>query len=74
MAAPVRIELGVPGQIMPPASAAVKFAQRAEADGFDAIWWPDHLMGWHPDSLWTPDLTRSRPCRPTRTPTSTRWS
>ncbi len=53
----VRIELGVPGQIMPPASAAVKFAQRAEADGFDAIWWPDHLMGWHPDSLWTPDLT-----------------
>lgn len=56
-AAPVRLELGVPGQIMPPAAAAVKFAQRAEADGFDAIWWPDHLMGWHPDSLWTPDLT-----------------
>ncbi|HET9972600.1 MAG TPA: LLM class flavin-dependent oxidoreductase, partial [Streptosporangiaceae bacterium] len=55
--APVRLELGVPGQIMPPASAAVKLAQRAEADGFDAIWWPDHLMGWHPDSLWTPDLT-----------------
>jgi phthiodiolone/phenolphthiodiolone dimycocerosates ketoreductase len=54
---PVRLELGVPGQIMPPAAAAVKFAQRAEADGFDAIWWPDHLMGWHPDSLWTPDLT-----------------
>lgn len=53
----MRIELGVPGQIMPPASAAVKFAQRAEADGFDAVWWPDHLMGWHPDTLWTPDLT-----------------
>lgn len=57
MTVPVRLELGVPGQIMPPASAAVKFAQRAEADGFDAVWWPDHLMGWHPDSLWTPDLT-----------------
>lgn len=57
MTAPLRLELGVPGQIMPPASAAVKFAQRAEADGFDAVWWPDHLMGWHPDSLWTPDLT-----------------
>jgi phthiodiolone/phenolphthiodiolone dimycocerosates ketoreductase len=54
---PGRLELGIPGQIMPPAAAAVKFAQRAEADGFDAIWWPDHLMGWHPDSLWTPDLT-----------------
>lgn len=51
------IELGVPGQIMPPASAAVKFAQRSEAEGFDAVWWPDHLMGWHPDTMWTPDLT-----------------
>jgi len=57
MTAPLRLELGLPGQIMPPASAAVRFAQRAEADGFDAVWWPDHLMGWHPDSLWTPDLT-----------------
>ncbi|MHC1560987.1 LLM class flavin-dependent oxidoreductase [Actinomycetospora sp. C-140] len=52
-----RIELGVPGQIMPPAAAAVKFAQRSEAEGFDAVWWPDHLMGWHPDTMWTRDLT-----------------
>ncbi|MQA12654.1 MAG: LLM class flavin-dependent oxidoreductase [Pseudonocardiaceae bacterium] len=52
-----RVELGVPGQIMPPADAAVRFAQRSEADGFDAVWWPDHLMGWHPDTMWTPDLT-----------------
>jgi phthiodiolone/phenolphthiodiolone dimycocerosates ketoreductase len=53
----MQLELGVPGQIMPPAQAAVRFAQRAEADGYDAVWWPDHLMGWHPDTLWTPDLT-----------------
>ncbi len=52
-----RLELGIPGQIMPPADAAVTFAQKAEADGFDAVWWPDHLMGWHPDTMWTPDLT-----------------
>lgn len=52
-----RLELGVPGQIMPPADAAVRFAQRSEAEGFDAVWWPDHLMGWHPDTMWTPDLT-----------------
>ncbi|SHN38388.1 LLM class flavin-dependent oxidoreductase [Cryptosporangium aurantiacum] len=52
-----RLQLGVPGQIMPPADAAVRFARRAEADGFDAVWWPDHLMGWHPDTMWTPDLT-----------------
>lgn len=42
---------------MPPASRAVELAQRAEADGFDAIWWPCHLMGWIPDSVWTPEIT-----------------
>ena len=51
------IELGVPGQIMPPADKAVKLAQKNEADGFDSIWWPDHLMGWHPDSIWTEDIS-----------------
>lgn len=53
----VKIALGVPGQIMPPADKAVELAQRAELDGFDAIWWPCHLMGWHPDSVWTEGLT-----------------
>ena len=51
------LEIGVPGQIMPPADRAVTLAQRAEADGFDALWWPCHLMGWHPDSIWTPDMS-----------------
>ena len=51
------ITLGVPGQIMPPAARALQYAQRAEADGFDAVWWPCHLMGWHPNSLWTADIT-----------------
>jgi phthiodiolone/phenolphthiodiolone dimycocerosates ketoreductase len=53
----VRVKLGVPGQIMPPAARAIDLARRAEADGFDSVWWPCHLMGWHPDSVWTPDLT-----------------
>jgi phthiodiolone/phenolphthiodiolone dimycocerosates ketoreductase len=51
------ITLGVPGRIMPPARKAVELAQKAEADGFDAIWWPCHLMGWIPDSVWTEDMT-----------------
>ena len=52
--------LGAPGRIMPPAAKAIEFAQRAEADGFDAIWWPCHLMGWTPDSVWTEELHRAR--------------
>ena len=51
------IQLGVPGQIMPPADKAVDNAKRAEAKGFDSVWWPCHLMGWHPDSVWAEDLT-----------------
>lgn len=51
------IEIGVPGQIMPPADKAIDNARRAEAKGYDAAWWPCHLMGWHPDSIWTEDLT-----------------
>jgi phthiodiolone/phenolphthiodiolone dimycocerosates ketoreductase len=51
------VTLGVPGQIMPPASRAIAYAQRAEADGFESVWWPDHLMGWQPDALWTTEFT-----------------
>jgi phthiodiolone/phenolphthiodiolone dimycocerosates ketoreductase len=53
----MRVTLGAPGRIIPPAAKAIEFAQRAERDGFDAIWWPCHLMGWMPDSVWTEDLT-----------------
>ena len=56
----MRVHLGAPGRIMPPADKAIEFAQQAEADGFDAIWWPCHLMGWTPDSMWTDDVTPLR--------------
>jgi len=42
---------------MPPADKAIEFARRAEQAGFDAMWWPCHLMGWIPDSVWTEDMT-----------------
>lgn len=48
---------GVPGDIMPPADVLLKRAQKNEDDGWDAIWWPDHLMGWHATSIWTADIT-----------------
>jgi phthiodiolone/phenolphthiodiolone dimycocerosates ketoreductase len=53
----MRVTCGAPGHIMPPAARAVELARRAEADGFETVWWPCHLMGWHPDSVWTEDLT-----------------
>lgn len=51
------LTVGLPAGIMPPADRVVEMAKRNEAQGFDAVWWPDHLMGWHPDALWTEDVT-----------------
>jgi phthiodiolone/phenolphthiodiolone dimycocerosates ketoreductase len=53
----VQIELGLPGGIMPPFSRVIDQARRAEAKGYDSLWWPCHLMGWHPQSVWRTDVT-----------------
>ncbi len=50
------LTLGLGGAIMPPVESVIKAAQRAESKGYDALWWPDHWMGWHPESIWTPDV------------------
>lgn len=50
------ISVGAPGIVVPPAEAVFHTAKRNEEKGYDAIWWPDHLMGWHPNSVWTPEL------------------
>jgi phthiodiolone/phenolphthiodiolone dimycocerosates ketoreductase len=51
------MEIGATGVIMPPVDGVLKNALRNEAKGYDAMWWPDHLMGWHPESIWKPDIT-----------------
>ncbi len=51
------MEVGAAGTIMPPADGMLKTARRNEERGYDSIWWPDHLMGWYPESIWTPDVT-----------------
>lgn len=53
----MKVELGLPGGIMPPFTRVVEQARRAEAKGYDSIWWPCHLMGWHPQSVWRPEVT-----------------
>ncbi len=50
------VEIGVPGTIMPPVEGILRTAQRNEEKGFHSLWWPDHLMGWYPQSIWTSDL------------------
>ena len=50
------LELSAMGAVRPPADAVLASAQRREQQGFDAVWWADHLLHWFPLSIWTPDL------------------
>lgn len=50
------MDVGIGGVIMPPVEALLRAATRAEEKGYDSLWWPDHWMGWHPESIWTPDV------------------
>lgn len=50
------IEISALGALRPPGQAVVDAAKRRESQGFDAIWWADHLLHWFPYSIWTPDL------------------
>ena len=51
------MKIGATGVVVPPAKGVVKAAQQQEAAGFASTWWPDHLMAWHPQSIWTPEFT-----------------
>jgi phthiodiolone/phenolphthiodiolone dimycocerosates ketoreductase len=50
------IEISALGALRPPGEAVVEAAKRRENQGFDAVWWADHLLHWFPYSIWTPDL------------------
>lgn len=53
----MELEFGAPGQIIPPVDRGIAAGVKMEEAGYDGVWWPDHLMGWHPDSIWTEDVT-----------------
>jgi phthiodiolone/phenolphthiodiolone dimycocerosates ketoreductase len=46
------IEIGAMGFPYRASAIAVGAAMLAEAEGADALWYPDHLMAWHPRALW----------------------
>lgn len=42
---------------VPPLELSVGLGVHAEASGYDSVWFPDHLMGWFPRALWTPEAS-----------------
>lgn len=50
------LKIGVVGPTFPPIEGITRVAKSIEEKGYDSIWFPDHLMGWFPQTLWTPDV------------------
>jgi len=50
------LKIGVVGPTFPPIEGITRVARSIEAKGYDSIWFPDHLMGWFPQTIWTPEI------------------
>ena len=46
------LKIGVVGPTFPPIEGISRISQRLEEKGYDSIWFPDHLMGWFPHTIW----------------------
>ncbi|MBN2229529.1 MAG: LLM class flavin-dependent oxidoreductase [Candidatus Thorarchaeota archaeon] len=51
------LEIGAPGPFLPPWENALKNAKTIDSLGYDSMAFPDHLAGFIPESIWTPDIT-----------------
>ncbi|MEI7521229.1 MAG: LLM class flavin-dependent oxidoreductase [Thermoleophilia bacterium] len=58
------LEISCMGPARPPSEAAVGAAARREADGYDAMWWADHLLHWFPMGIWDPELVPQAAAQP----------
>jgi phthiodiolone/phenolphthiodiolone dimycocerosates ketoreductase len=55
----IDIKIGTEGSFIGNFEDGIKSVKRIEEIGYDSIWFADHLMGWTPDSIWTPDLIKA---------------
>ncbi len=50
------LKIGTMSAFLPPFHKGIDTIKKIEEAGYDSAWWLDHLMGWVPDSIWTPDI------------------
>ncbi|MGH2636717.1 MAG: LLM class flavin-dependent oxidoreductase [Actinomycetota bacterium] len=63
-----RVAVGAVGSLGLPARGLGRRASVLEKRGFDSIFWPDHLMGWLPESIWVPDVAKMADVSPSANP------
>ncbi len=51
---PLEISAAAPAR--PPMDGILAAVARRQEQGFDAVWWADHLLHWFPTSVWSSDL------------------
>ncbi len=51
------VKVGTLAPFIFPYDKSVQTAKRIEELGYDSMWYPDHLMGWVSETIWTPDIT-----------------
>ncbi|MFX0145294.1 MAG: LLM class flavin-dependent oxidoreductase [Candidatus Hodarchaeota archaeon] len=50
------LKIGIENSYIPPFENNVRLTKNFEKYGFDSLWFPDHIMSWFPDAIWTPEL------------------
>jgi phthiodiolone/phenolphthiodiolone dimycocerosates ketoreductase len=51
------VKVGTLAPFIFPFEKSLETAKRIEEIGYDSMWYPDHLMGFIPETIWTPDIT-----------------
>jgi phthiodiolone/phenolphthiodiolone dimycocerosates ketoreductase len=51
------VKVGTLAPIVFPYDKSVQTAKRIETIGYDSMWYPDHIMGWISEAIWTADVT-----------------
>jgi len=59
------MKIGIPAPITPPADKNLSIAKKLDEFGYDSMWYPDHFMGWVPNSIWTMNLIPLAKLQPT---------
>lgn len=57
-------EISAAAPARPPVAAVLAAVARRQEQGFDAVWWADHLLHWFPSSVWTADLVPQAAAQP----------